>query len=155
MNTITPVFIPVSSGHTEDPKCPHCKEKLRGWTEPSTTTWKEAIVGIVVIGAILLTLAGTLFGFMSSMDLCDPAFSKRYHYLMPTFPYACISGRWLVNKEELTTRERAVSNCADLAKRKCKFDFYQYKSFGQPSCLEDANKECMDGFEKDGNYRIL
>lgn len=106
-NTIIPIFIP---GHhrekAPDPKCPHCKKKLPGWEEPSGITNKEFALGFSgLMLAIALLLAG-IFGGMegsfgySPKNTCGEWFSKRWHYVVPTYQVGCRVVQWLRNKSD-------------------------------------------------------
>lgn len=100
----TPVYIPVpvpTKPHVE-PKCPHCEETLVGWLPPSddSSSFKENFIGFSIVGFILIQILAGFIGMMEgSFNRCDPFFSKRFHYVAPTFPAVCAASRWLVNKE--------------------------------------------------------
>lgn len=102
MNTI---IIPVHHHHEKepDPKCPHCKETLEGFSAPSTeppTTFLDVCLGVVLIVLLIANLAGLVSGAAGAeFKRCDPFFSKRYHYIAPSGPAACAATRWLINKE--------------------------------------------------------
>lgn len=102
--TIIPVPTGSSSGgrKPEDPKCPHCKKKLKGWTKPSKFTFTENVIGFSIVALIIINFIaaiGTAVG--ASYERCDPFFSKRYHYIVPASPAACAVTRWMINKEKI------------------------------------------------------
>jgi hypothetical protein len=98
---IVPVPVPVPVPEAQDPRCPHCHKKLKGWSEPSEgrNAWAMAVfVGIVLFS--FLEIGGALAGATDgAWERCDAPFSKRYHYVLPTYPAACAATRWLENKE--------------------------------------------------------
>lgn len=102
MNTYIPMPIVVSTAPKKTPKCPHCNKELKGWTEPDDLTTAQLLAGIVTGFLLLIEV---VFGFMGAVDgdfyACEPAFSKRYHYMAPTYPVACAATRWLTNKEQI------------------------------------------------------
>lgn len=109
MNTIVPIFIPSSSSEpVPDPKCPHCNKTLKGWSEPSEESFFPILVIAKVIGIIFLVqIMGVITGAMEgSFERCERPFSKRYHYILPVYPYSCVAIRWLNNKENFFVEER-------------------------------------------------
>lgn len=97
-----PIFI--TEQPEKDPECPHCHKALPGWDEPSdfSFTGREALFSSLIIGLFIANIIGALSGFMNGgFDPCDRLFSRRYHYLIPAYPAACISTRWLTDKKTL------------------------------------------------------
>lgn len=76
-NTIMPIFIPTPPPSREpvDPKCPHCKKKLKGWTKPSSKedlTFGEMVVGISLLILIAVNGIGAFVsGLNAPFDPCD------------------------------------------------------------------------------------
>lgn len=101
---ITPIFIPISSGRRgpppPPPKCPHCKEELPGWEEPSDCTgcWKGVIAVIVILAQIVAFMVG---GMEGSFDRCEPFGTKRYHYAAPAYVGGCAAIRYMTNKKKI------------------------------------------------------
>jgi len=92
-----PIIVP---GTTEEPKCPFCHKELEGWSEPSDITFKGVVSLVAMILFLMFQGIGVVSGLSdASWQPCEAPFSKRYHYLMPTYPAACAAARWLENKE--------------------------------------------------------
>lgn len=108
MNTIIPIIIPTPA-HIEDPKCPHCHEKLKGWSEPSELTFKEQLLsivfGLVVAAQFIAVLAGSVEG---SFNPCNQLGDKRYDYAIPTYVLSCQAERWITNEKFVTRAEQDI-----------------------------------------------
>lgn len=100
---ITPIYIPIrSSGPAPEPKCPHCHKELEGWSEPSNTTFLQGVIYTIVGLFITAQLFGLIGGGMEGMfEKCERPFTKRYHYLMPVYPYTCAAARWITNGDPI------------------------------------------------------
>lgn len=101
---MTTVIVPPI--HHEDPDCPYCHRSLPGWSEPPDFAAKHVIAGIALVVLLMIGLLGTLFGASDgSYDYCEKPFSKRYHYIVPTYPASCAATRWLLNKQVYRNKE--------------------------------------------------
>ncbi len=100
------IIIPVPTPITEEPKCPHCKQELDGWSEPPDEDCSGKSLLIVLSSfLVILTLGiGILIGAVDgSMETkCGGKyFSKRWHYLVPTYQVSCHTTVWLRNAEHV------------------------------------------------------
>lgn len=100
---IIPIFMPTGSrNNRQDPDCPHCGRRLKGWSEPSDITGKQLFVFVFVVIFVFFQILATGAGFIDAgFGRCERPFSKRWHYLAPLNPVACSVAKWM-NNEEIT-----------------------------------------------------
>lgn len=97
---ITPVIVPVRSHPHEDPKCPHCHAKLKGWSEPCDVSgWFFLSFMLFIFFLIGQGVAGFVGALDGGFGRCDTFGEKRYHYVIPTYYGGCVAYRWLANKD--------------------------------------------------------
>lgn len=92
---ITPVIIHTHSSPRKIPKCPHCSKDLEGWSEPCNP--KEVMVAVSIVVFLIIQFVSGLMGAMDgSFDKkCEPAFTKRHHYVVPLYNLSCHAVLWL------------------------------------------------------------
>jgi len=76
----------------EPKKCPHCNKELPPEKEDDPS------LAVLLVGAVLLIqLIAGMFGATtgSFRSPCKPMFSKKYHFVVPAYPAACHTVKWL------------------------------------------------------------
>lgn len=99
-NTIIPIFIPSQRSISNPPKCPNCKKELLGWKSP--TKYSDEIflfkwlISIYLTTCLILGGVGSSFSWSKNPEVeCGLWFSKRWHYVAPTYQMGCRAGMWL------------------------------------------------------------
>lgn len=99
----TPIIVPVPYKKPEDPRCPHCDKRLPGWSE----SCEQSRLHWLTIPLAMILFFSQLFGAMSGgMDgrfhsynresNCDGQFfSKKWHYVIPSYQVTCKTVVWL------------------------------------------------------------
>lgn len=104
MNYIQPpIVVPVPYKKSEDPRCPHCDKTLPGWSEPYTHTSRDYLKILLAMILFFSQLFGAFSGGMdggfhsySRESNCDGQFfSKKWHYLIPSYQVTCKTVVWL------------------------------------------------------------
>ena len=106
---ITPTYVPPIA--TPDPQCPHCHGELHGWSEPSNsdfslTAYFLDVVGLLIAIQVVFAIGGVVDGSGGRYwhggpeEECGKWFSKRWHYVVPSYQASCRLTEWLRNNED-------------------------------------------------------
>lgn len=89
-NTIMPVIVPIDTTPKEDPRCPHCEKKLKGWIPPPELTFMDVMMLIGLIGSIIVLICGLFMGAIDRDLNRSCKWPTSYgSYLIPTWWVGC------------------------------------------------------------------
>ena len=81
--------------NADDPRCPHCDQKLPGWLAPCDITFLHIVVISVLLLQGIAGILGACEGFTGYRHDCENWFAKRWHYVVPTYQASCKVSEWL------------------------------------------------------------